>query len=96
MKPNQIGCWGEDDRKCPYIVASSMATQCSHCGTCPEEEALSDLLIRYEKSKEPLTEEIIEEKANEVFGGPDKQRALAIDLKNRLTEAIKSKGVPIS
>lgn len=92
---NKIGCWGNDSRECPYIVASSMATQCTHCGSCPEEEALSDLLVQYEKTKEPLTEEMIEQRVCEVFGGPEKQKALAADLKNRITEAIKSVGVPV-
>ena len=65
--------------KCRYIVESSMATQCTHVGQCPDAKR---------RVNSTITEKDIWKRVRKLFHGPDDDPEFQKDLVFRLKSAL--------
>ena len=75
--------------ECHYIIESSMATQCTHVGQCPEDEILESLIrLAKRRVNSTITEEDIWKRVRKLFHGPDDDPEFQKDLVFRLKSAL--------
>ena len=85
------------DIECRYIVESSMATECTHVGECPEDAALEDLIqLGNERIDSTVTEADIRKRVLEIFQRPDNDPEFQEDLISRLKSALGYEGIHVA
>ena len=85
------------DIECRYIVESSMATECTHVGECPEDAALEDLIrLGNERVDNTVTEADIRKRVLEIFQRPDNDPEFQEDLISRLKSALGYEGIRVA
>ena len=85
------------DIECHYIVESSMATECTHVGECPEDAALEDLIrLGNERDDSTVTEADIWKRVRKIFSDPNNDPEFQKDLVFRLKSALGYEGIRVA